>query len=378
MICSITIYKADAARIKDIASIDGFTGTQLIGYGLVAGLNNTGDNQMSTFTVQSVSNMLKRFGLTVPQSNPRIRNVAAVMITAMVPSFSKKGSRIDVNVSSIGDATSLQGGTLIMSPLSLNNGAIMGMAQGGVSVGGYDYQSLGSRITKNFVTSGNVPNGLLLDVNLSDTLNNQMIRIILREPDFSTSSLVSIAINKAFANTAIAIDAGTIQVQLPGGNTEQTMQRLAAIESLTIDIAPSSKVVINERTGTIVIGGNVELLPVVIAHGGLEIIIQKDVVYPQMASAQGGQNGNSGTINNGAMAYGRDYILQFRKSQIAKMQAQEQMNDSKVLESYKPGSNTVSQLATALNNLKVTPRDLISIFQALKQAGSLNGELIIQ
>ena len=215
---------------------------------------------------------------------------------------------------------------------------------------------------------------------LPDTLSNQMVRFVLREPDYSTASLVSIAINRAFANTATAIDEATIQVQLPGGTNEQTMQRLAAIESLTIDLTASSKVVINERTGTIVIGGNVELLPVVIAHGGLEIVIQKDVVYPQMPSAQGGQNANSGVINNGSMPYGRDYILQFRKSQIAKLQAQEQMNDSKALEaySYKPPSSSVQQLATALNNLKVTPRDLISIFQALKQAGSLQGELIIQ
>lgn len=375
----IGTYQLNSARIKDISVIEGFTGTQVIGYGLVTGLNNTGDNQMTTFTVQSVSNMLKRFGLTVPQSNPRIRNVAAVMVTATIPSFSKKGSKIDIQVSSIGDATSLQGGVLIITPLSFNDGTIIGMAQGAVSVGGYDYQSLGSRISKNFVTSGLVPNGLILEKSMNDSLNQQLIRINLKEPDFSTSYLVSKAINFKFANSASAIDATSIEVKVPTGSSDKLIGMISEIENLSIEMAASAKVVINERTGIIVIGGNVELLPVVIALGGLEIIIQKEAIFPQMPSIGGGAGGaNNGTINNNYMPYGRDVILQFRKAQIAKMQAQESQNESKALDAYKPGTNTVQQLATALNNLKVSPRDLISIFQALKQAGSLQGELIVQ
>ena len=158
LLCLIALLtltvSAFSARIKDIAVIEGAGGVQVIGYGLVTGLNQTGDNQSTNFTVQSVSNMLKRFGLTVPQTNPRVRNVAAVMVTALIPTFSRPGTKIDIQVSSIGDASSLQGGILLMTPVSRQNGSIIGMAQGAVSVGGYDYSALGSRVGKNTVTAG--------------------------------------------------------------------------------------------------------------------------------------------------------------------------------------------------------------------------------
>lgn len=347
-----------SARIKDIANVEGVTGIQVIGYGLVTGLNNTGDNQMNSFTVQSVSNMLKRFGLTIPQTNPRIRNVAAVMVTATIPSFSKRGSKIDVQVSSIGDANSLQGGILLMTPIATQTGEIVGMAQGAVSVGGYDYQALGSRVSRNFVTSGRIPNGLILEKAIdSEFFANQMIRIVLREPDFTTSDRVAEAINKisGLENSAFAIDAGTIQVKLPASLKEgELIQYISKIEAQTIVTDPTSKIVINERTGTVVIGGNVQLLPAVVAHGGLEITIQKQYIVPQPAPFT---------------------IRPPRPVATAEINTNEQFNPSIPL--VVQGA-TVQDIANALNALKVSPRDLIAIFQALKEAGSIQGELIIQ
>lgn len=347
-----------SARIKDIATIDGVSGVQAIGYGLVSGLNNTGDNQQSTFTVQSVKNMLKRFGLTVPETNPRIRNVAAVMISTNIQTFAKKGAKIDVTVSSIGDARSLQGGVLIMSPLSLSDGSVVGMAQGAVSVGGYDYQSLGSRVGRNFVTTGRVPGGLILETNIEGQfVQNEQLSISLRDPDFTTASNMANIINTALgvANAAIPIDAATVQYTFPQGSTpQQRMALIAQIESLNIQGDPSARVVINERTGTVVVGGNVQLLPAVVAHGGLEIQIQKQIIIPQPAPFT---------------------IRPPHPVETAALSTSEQTNQPVALD---VAGATVQDMAAALTALKVSPRDLIAIFQALQESGSLQGELIIQ
>ncbi|MCL5990821.1 MAG: flagellar basal body P-ring protein FlgI [Bacteroidetes bacterium] len=361
LMTTFVIFDAQSARIKDIATIEGVTGVQVIGYGLVTGLNNTGDNQRSTYTVQSVSNMLKRFGLTIPQTDPRIRNVAAVMVTATLPTFSRPGSKIDVQVSSIGDATSLQGGILLMSPISTANGTIVGMAQGALSVGGFDFQAMGTRVTRNFVTSGRVPNGLILEKEIPGTIiQNQQIKIILRDPDFTTANNIAAAVNglSNLANSAYALDGGTVQVQFPTTITpQQIVQTISQIELLNVVSDPVARVVINERTGTIVVGGNVQLLPAVIAHGGLEIQIQKQVVFAQPGPF---------------MVFNKTWPM----AGVATITADEQINPATTLNTPVPA--TVQDIANSLNLLKVKPRDLISIFQALKESGSLQGELIIQ
>ncbi len=346
------------ARIKDIAFVEGVSASQVIGYGLVTGLNQTGDNQQASYTVQSVANMLKRFGLTIPDRNPRMRNVAAVIITANIPTFAKKGSKVDVVVSSIGDATSLQGGVLLMTPLSLSNGNIIGMAQGPLAVGGYDINSLGSRLGKNIATTGRVPNGLIMEVDIpAQIVDNQQIKISLKDPDFTTATRIADAINGSagLANSATISDAGTVQVQMPAGqNNSQIMRLIAQIEVLNVISDPIARVVINERTGTIVVGGNVQLLPSVIAHSGLEISIQKQVLVPQPAPFT---------------------IRPPQPVETAEITAKEEMNKANPLVVQGP---TVQDMANALNALGVAPRDLISIFQALKEAGTLQGELIIQ
>lgn len=347
-----------AARIKDIATVEGVNGTQVIGYGLVTGLVNTGDNQRASMTIQSVVSMLKRFGVTIPQQTLRTRNVAAVMVTANVPSFLKKGQRFDVQVSSLGDALSLQGGVLLMTPLSGPDGTVYGMAQGALSVGGYDFRANDSRVGKNYTGTGRVPNGGAVEKEIPGQIaQNQSIRIVLREPDFTTSTRVAAAINRAVGavnNAASSVDAATIQIPIPSGyNQNQIVQLVSQIESQQVTTDPVAKVVINERTGTIVIGGAVELLPAAISHGGLDIQIQTETkaVQPPPLSISDAKIVKNSRIN-----------VQEEKNQVIVMR----------------GGSNVNQIADALNALKVTSRDLIAIFQALKEAGSLQAELIIQ
>lgn len=358
MLCSPP-FEAIAARIKDIATIDGATSVQVIGYGLVTGVNNQGDRRQSTFTVQSVASMLKRFGITVPQETLNLRNVAAVMVTASVPTFMKKGQKFDVQVSSLGDAQSLQGGILLMTPLIDANGSVLAMAQGALTVGGFDFQSNGSRAGRNLTTSGRVPTGGLLEQDLeSEIVKDRKLRILLRDPDFTTAVRISEAINRApgLANSAEAVDAASVSVQMPtGASRSQIMSLIARIEALDVAPDPVARVVINERTGTIVVGGTVQLLPAVVSHGGLDIRIQsqENAIPPPPF-----------TILPPSPVYTRN----------SNLEVTEEMNPAVAL----PGATTVEEMANALNKLKVSPRDLIAIFQALHQAGALQAELVIQ
>ncbi|GIV49711.1 MAG: flagellar P-ring protein [Candidatus Kapaibacterium sp.] len=348
-----------ADRIKDIATIEGSGGIQVVGYGLVTGLNNTGDSPRSSFTIQSVLNMLKRFGLTPQQSifQQRTQNVAAVMVTATIPAFARAGTKVDVTVSSIGDARSLQGGTLIMTPLVASDGTVYGMAQGPLSVGGYSISSLGSSSGKNLTNTGRIPGGLLLERNLEGTLaTTGQVRIILNHPDYTTATRIAAAINAldGLANSAQALDPATVIVRFPSGTTQaQAIEYIARIEAADVAVDVAGKVVINERTGTVVVGGNVRLLPAVVAHGGLEIEIQQINTAVQPAPFT---IGTTARVSN------------------AFVRTQEQSNPAVAL----PATATVQDLANALNSLKVSPRDLVAIFQALKQAGALQAELVIQ
>jgi flagellar P-ring protein precursor FlgI len=303
--------------------------------------------------------MLKRFGITIPQDTRvmRTRNVAAVMVTATIKNFSRKGMKFDVQVSSMGDATSLQGGMLLMTPLTGTDGRVYGMAQGGVSVGGYDFRSNQSRVSKNFVSSGRVPGGAILEIDVEgNILNENSISVLLREPDFTTAQRIAQAINRlpGLNNAAEALDAVAIRVQLPGTPTQsQVMQYITQIEAAQVTVDPAARVVINERTGTIVVGSNVELLPAVISHGGLEIQIQ--------------------TENSVAMP-APFTIAEPQRVSNSYLSATEEYNKAVVIN----GTSTVQDMAAALNSLRVTPRDLIAIFQALKESGALQAELIIQ
>jgi len=352
----LIISVANATRVKDIAYVKGVNDYQVIGYGLVVGLNGTGDTQMSTFTEQSVASMLKRFGITVTQSQMRMRNVAAVMVVGSMPPFSSNGASVDVTVSSMGDATSLQGGALLLTELIGQDGKVYATAQGPLAVGGFDIRTAGTEVQRNFTTTGRIPNGGLIQQSPPiDFVNNWMLSIVLSQQDFTTASRVADAINQsAKANIADAVDGGTINVQVPQQfqSKEKLVQFIAQIESLQVVPDVIARVVINERTGTVVVGQNVAVLPVAISHGNLNIEIQATPVISQPAPFSQGQT----VVTQEATAQ----VTQDETSMVA-------LN----------GAATVQDIASALNSLKVHPRDIIAIFQALKAAGALKAELVI-
>jgi flagellar P-ring protein precursor FlgI len=385
LICDNIAY---SSRIKDIAAIsipgEGVITNQVIGYGLVSGLNNTGDNMQTSFTTQSVISMLKRFGTTIPETNPRVRNVAAVMVTVTVPQYLKRGSKCDVNVSTIGNAKSLQGGVLLLCPLIDQNGDIVGMAQGALTVGGYDYEQYGARVRKNETTTGRVANGLILekDINPNIQYGNEFL-INLNEPDYTTANNVAAAINGLGGRTVV-VDAGTIQVEVPNGTPPQ--QYIAQIESApVVQDMPIAKVVINERTGTIVIGGNVEITPTVIAHGGLEIVIDKyysnhrpyNHNYGYYGAGYGWGGRSAAYPFGGGMRMPKPVWNYLDTTVKVDIKAIENYEAPHSLE-YKYNGANVQDLVDGLRTLFVKPRDLISIFQALKASGALKAELIVQ
>ena len=328
---------------------------QIIGYGLVVGLSGTGDTYRSSFTIQSITSMLKRFGITVPQSDLKTRNVAAVMVTSALDSYLKSGAKFDVNVASMGDATSLLGGTLLMTPLSGISGTVYGFAQGPVSVGGYDIQvPTGGRIAKNHTLAGRVPRGGLLKVPLEQSsLPTQEISLFLKDPDLTTSNNIANAINNAFGEaTSTAIDAGEIKIKIPAERQKNVVGFLAEVEVIQVVLDYEAKVVLNERTGTVVAGNNVKIQPVTISHGGLNLTIRS---YPIISQPGAFSNGTTAVFNNLVPS-----IVQDSTSTIA-------------IE----GASNVQEVASALNSLKVSPKDIIAIFQALKEAGALVGELVI-
>jgi flagellar P-ring protein precursor FlgI len=344
-----------AQRIKDIAFLNGEISEQIIGYGLVVGLAGTGDSHRSSFTIQSITSMLKRFGITVPQDDIKTRNAAAVMVTATLNSYLKPGSKFDVNVSSLGDAKSLLGGTLLMTPLSGIDGAVYGMAQGPVSIGGFDFSSpTGNRIAKNHSAAGRVPRGGVLKKLISaNTLSSQQISIYLREPDLTTSNNVSTAINTNFGSEiAKSKDASEINVQVPQNFSENVVGFLAQLESIQVQTDEVAKVVLNERTGTVVAGHNVIIKPATISHGSLNISIKS---YPIISQPGPFSRGRTAFFNNMVPSASQD------SSKAVALQ----------------GASNVQEVAAALNSLKVSPQDIIAIFQALKEAGALTAELII-
>ncbi len=344
-----------AQRIKDIAFLEGEFSEQVIGYGLIVGLAGTGDTYRSEFTIQSITSMLKRFGITVPQTDLKTKNVAAVMVTATLNSYLKPGSKFDVIVSSMGDAKSLNGGTLLMTPISGMNGTVYGFAQGPISIGGYDYSTpTGNRIVKNHALAGRIPYGGIIRTPIQQSTEYaQDIRIFLKDPDMQTSNNVSNAINTKFGNSiAKALDASEVSVQIPQERAEDVVSFLAELEALTVDTDIEAKVVLNERTGTVVSGSNVVIQPVSITHGSLNITIRSNPIISQPGAFSRGTT----EIFNNLIPYA-------------------QQDSTKTIAIEK--ASNVQEVAAALNSLKVAPKDIIAIFQALKEAGALMAELII-
>jgi flagellar P-ring protein FlgI len=356
IVCLAFSLLSGATRIKDIAAVQGVRGQQLIGYGLVVGLNGTGDTYRSTFTLQSVTSMLKRFGITVTQDDLRLRNVAAVIVTTTAPAFAKEGASVDVVVSSLGDATSLQGGTLLMTPLSASDGVVYALAQGPVSVGGISVKAGGTEFRRNHTGAGRVPGGAQLEKAVPIALQSDSVTsIALSQADFTTASRIVESINTKFGQpVAKAVDAASVTVSVPQQyrGEGKFVTFISAIELLEVSPDAAAKVVINERTGTVVIGGNVTILPVAISHGGVNIEIQATPVISQPGPFSKGETVVTSytTVNAG--------------------------EDTSTVVAVN-GATTVQEVAKALNTLRVSPRDIIAIFQALKEASALKAELEI-
>lgn len=349
---SVSLY---GQRIKDISYLSGENSQQIIGYGLIVGLAGTGDTYRTKFTVQSVTSMLKRFGITVPQTDLRTRNVAAVMVTATLNPYLKPGAKFDVNVSSMGDASSLLGGVLLMTPLSGMNGQVYAFAQGPISIGGYDFRTpTGGRVAKNHALAGRVPDGGVLQKPLgTNILGGQELSIYLHEPDMTTAFNISNAINSQFGEkTAIAVDASEVKVKIPSDKKDNIVGFMSELESINVQTDNTAKVVLNERTGTIVAGENVMIKPCTISYGSLSIVIRS---YPIISQPGAFSNGTTAIFNNQVPTTTVDSTKTVAIT----------------------GATNVQEVATALNSLKVSPKDIISIFQAIKEAGALVGELVI-
>ncbi|MCS7309479.1 MAG: flagellar basal body P-ring protein FlgI [Armatimonadetes bacterium] len=355
LVCAALTSAAPDVRLKDIAQVHGARGNQLIGYGLVVGLEGTGDSKGTLFTTQSVANMLQRFGITVPAGQMKVKNIAAVMVTADLPPFAREGSRIDVTVSSIGDARSLQGGTLLQTPLMGADGNVYAVAQGAISVGGFGAASGGSSQQKNHLTVGRIPAGAIVEREVpARVVRDDSILITLNTPDFTTAARVASAIRQKFPQTLPrALDASTIRVELSGEEREDVVTLIAALQEITVQPDTPARVILNERTGTVVLGGNVTLSPAAVAHGNLTIRIDAKPQVSQPAPLSGGS-----TVTTTR----RDVRVTEQAERLVAL----------------PEAVTVEQLVKALNLLGVSPRDLMSILQALRAAGALHAEVEVQ
>lgn len=341
-------------RIKDIARFQGVRGNQLIGLGLVVGLNGTGDGTRATANVQMVANMLRRFGIAVQPDDLRLRNAAAVTVTADLPPFAREGDRIDVTVSSFGDAKSLEGGFLLQTPLAAANGEVYAVAQGPVSIGGFNVRSSGSGVQKNHPVTGRLVDGAIVEREVPVTWQEgSSFTLVLTEPDFTTASRIAEVVNRTFREgTAQALDPAAVRLTLPPAFQEDAVAFVAAVEELPVTPDAIARVVVNERTGSIAMGGDVRVATVAVAHGGLTVRVE-----PQLTVSQPGFGSPGQTVVT-------------REDRVG---AEEESARFMVL----PTGTSVEQLVQALNAIGATPRDVVAILQAVKAAGALYGELVL-
>lgn len=358
LVCLISItptvtFAGTSTRIKDVAKVQGVRSNQLVGYGLVMGLNGTGDSNKTLQTIQSLANMLKTFGVTVSASQMQAKNVAAVMVTAELPAFVKPGDKIDMTVSSMGDAKSLQGGMLLQTPLRAANGQVYAVGQGPVSTGGFSASGGGSSQSKNFPTVGMTTNGAIVERDVPVQLvNNGTITLALNQPDFTTASRLTATIDNQFGSIAMARDPGTVVVTIPSYYEGNLVGFIAALEELPITPDQIAKIVINERTGTIVMGARVSIDEVAVAQGGLSVRITNNQNVSQPAPLS---NGVTTPTNNTTVDVKED------KANVMVL----------------PATANVGDVVNALNAIGATPRDIISILQAMKAAGALHADLQI-
>ena len=351
----------DTIRIKDLGKLQGWRDNALIGYGIVTGLAGTGDSPSNRTTRQALANVLAQFNLTVGPDQVQSRNVAVVMVTAAMPPFAREGDGLDINVASVGDARSLVGGTLLMTPLKAANGRVYALAQGALTVGGYRYDANGNMVQKNHPTVGSVPGGATVEVGLAGTGGAVPVpstfTFVLSNADYSTANRVATAINEQFgATVAEPIDASGVSIRVPDADRAHPVAFIARLENVGVEPDRRARVVINERTGTLVSGGDVRISKVAISHGDLRVTIAaENQVSQPLVLGRAGSGVRTETLTNSRLdvdeAGGGGYLM---------------------------SSNTVADLVQSLARMKTNTRDVISILRAIKAAGALHAELIVQ
>jgi flagellar P-ring protein precursor FlgI len=345
----------DAARVKDLAGFQGVRSNPLIGYGIVVGLQGTGDTATSLFANRSLAGLLAKLGIVVEPNLVNVTNVAAVMVTADLPPFARIGEALDVTVSSIGDSSNLQGGTLLATPLLGVDGEVFALAQGPVSIGGFSTSTGGGdRVGQNHPTVGRIPGGALVERELTVRLDNrESVRLVLHQKDFTTAARVARELNTKLGNgIAHAADAGTVEIRVPESHQNRLVTFLARIEDVKVQPDRSATVVLNERTGTVVMGAEVRISAVAIAHGNLTVRIDNKTSVSQPAPFS--EVGTTVAFDN------TEIVVQERGTPLAVVQG-----------------ITIAELVRALNAIGASPRDLIAILQAIKAAGALQAELKI-
>lgn len=348
-------------RIKDLGRIDGIRENMIVGYGIVTGLAGTGDSSRSQATLQSVANALREFGVSVTASQLTSRNVAAVLVTTNLPAFARPGNKVDVNVSSLGDARSLLGGTLLMTPLYGPDKKIYALAQGSLSIGGYKYDQNGNVVQKNHPTSGIIPEGALVEADITVKIVDAdgVIRVLLFDPDYTTASRIASGINENMnATIAIAKDASRVEIELPVQERGRLVDFVSRIESIAIEPDQRARVIINERTGTVVSGGDVRVSRVSVTHGDLRVSIVTDYLVSQPG----------GVLVEPGPGIRTETVPRTRID----------VKDGPVSNVFFSSGATVSELVAALNQVKTGTRDIITILQSIKRAGALHAELVIQ
>jgi flagellar P-ring protein FlgI len=366
---------ADAARIKDIADINGVRDNQLIGYGLVVGLAGTGDDVKNGFTRETLANMLSRQGLSTKDKELKADNAASVMVTASLPPFAKVGTKIDVTVSSIGDADSLLGGTLLMTPLKGADGAVYAVAQGPITLGGFTAAGGNASSVKNHPSAAIISNGAFIEKELKYDLDQKRVLTIqLQRPDFTTARRVADAIRSSLEGVEVhQLDGRSITVALLPKSLGSVVDILPRIEGLDVAVDTQAVVVMNEKTGTVVMGENVRISTVAVSHGNLSIQIREDYnvsqPLPFAPGAPPGGNPVKDRKTGAVVAPGGQTVV----TQETTVGAQEEKKQLMVV----PHGVTIQEVVAALNAIGVTPRDLITILQTIKSAGALQADLKI-
>ena len=354
LFCGDLINNADAARIKDLTSISGIRNNQLIGYGMIVGLDGTGDKSGVPFTAQTLANMMKRMGVHVNQNQISVKNVASVMVTANMPPFARIGSTLDVNIASLGDAKSLVGGTLLMTPLQGVDGNVYALAQGPIAVGGAGASGNQTTKIKNHLLGARIANGATIEREIPMQLNGKSkLTMSLFNPDFTTIKRVADTINVAIGEgTAEILDSAALQINVPKNMQNHVAKFIADIETLIVVPDMMAKIVVNEKTGTVVIGNNVTISTVAVTHGNLTITVAENADVSQPEPFSEGQT----VVTNSTDV---------------------EMTEEEVNVMLMEGNATIGELVKALNAIGVTPRDMISIFQSIKAAGALQAELVV-